>query len=88
MWEQEKAHLQLFDKLVKERRVRPTALMPLWDVLAYGLGEYTITARLTGKLKWACPRVAPPPRLWHCSVGEGGCNGMYSGSGGGDRRAL
>ncbi len=41
MWEQEKVHLELFDKFVKERRVRPTVLMPLWDILGYGLGRYT-----------------------------------------------
>lgn len=40
MWEQEKAHLELFERLVKERRVRPTALMPLWDIAGYALGKY------------------------------------------------
>ena len=82
--------MQLFDKLVKERRVRPTALMPLWDVLAYGLGEYihqyrTIDQEIEVGVSSFCPAL---PRLWHCSVRQGGCNGVYSGSGGGDRRAL
>lgn len=35
---QEKAHLEAFDKLVIERRVRPTALMPLWHLAGFALG--------------------------------------------------
>lgn len=38
MAEQEKSHLEAFDKLVVERRVRPTALSPLWHVAGYALG--------------------------------------------------
>ena len=38
MWKQEKVHLELFERLIRERRVRPTALMPIWNILAYGLG--------------------------------------------------
>lgn len=35
---QEKKHLDAFDRLVVERRVRPTAMMPLWNAAGYALG--------------------------------------------------
>jgi len=35
---QEKAHLAAFDRLVVERRVRPTALSPVWHLAGYALG--------------------------------------------------
>ena len=38
---QEKRHLDAFDKLIGERRVRPTALHPLWHVAGYALGAAT-----------------------------------------------
>lgn len=41
MAEQEKRHLAAFDALLCERRVRPTALHPLWHVMGYALGAAT-----------------------------------------------
>jgi 3-demethoxyubiquinol 3-hydroxylase len=41
MAEQEQRHLDAFDKLVVERRVRPTALSPLWHVAGFALGAAT-----------------------------------------------
>jgi len=38
---QEKRHLERFDALVAERRVRPTALSPLWHFAGYALGAAT-----------------------------------------------
>ena len=38
MAEQEQRHLAQFDRLVAERRVRPTVLSPLWHVAGYALG--------------------------------------------------
>jgi ubiquinone biosynthesis monooxygenase Coq7 len=38
MAEQEKSHLATFDRLVVERRVRPTALSPLWHAAGFALG--------------------------------------------------
>ncbi len=38
MAEQEKAHLAAFDRLIAERRVRPTVLSPLWHVAGFALG--------------------------------------------------
>ncbi len=52
MAEQEKAHLERFDRLVNERRVRPTALAPLWDVAGFALGA--ATALMGPKAAMAC----------------------------------
>jgi ubiquinone biosynthesis monooxygenase Coq7 len=38
---QEKEHLAHFEKLVADRRVRPTALSPLWHVAGFALGAAT-----------------------------------------------
>lgn len=38
MAEQEKRHLATFDRLIVERAVRPTLLMPLWHAAGYALG--------------------------------------------------
>lgn len=52
MLEQERAHLETFDGLVAERRVRPTALMPFWHVAGFALGA--ATAMLGEKAAMAC----------------------------------
>ncbi|HEV2263521.1 MAG TPA: demethoxyubiquinone hydroxylase family protein [Stellaceae bacterium] len=49
---QEKRHLERFDALVAERRVRPTALSPLWHVAGYALGA--ATALLGERAAMAC----------------------------------
>ncbi len=41
MAEQEQEHLDAFSKLAVERRVRPTALMPLWHVGSFLMGAGT-----------------------------------------------
>jgi ubiquinone biosynthesis monooxygenase Coq7 len=41
MARQEAEHLARFDKLMVERRVRPTVLQPLWHVAGYALGAAT-----------------------------------------------
>lgn len=38
MADQEQKHLDAFDKLIVERRVRPTAMMPVWNVAGFALG--------------------------------------------------
>jgi ubiquinone biosynthesis monooxygenase Coq7 len=38
---QEQRHLDGFDKLMTERRVRPTVFAPLWHVAGYALGAVT-----------------------------------------------
>ncbi|KAK3682099.1 catabolite repression protein CAT5 [Podospora appendiculata] len=41
MYDQEAGHLTTFNQLIAKHRVRPTALYPLWSVLATGLGWST-----------------------------------------------
>ncbi len=52
MHEQELAHLETFDRLVAERRVRPTLLQPVWHVAGFALGA--ATALLGEKAAMAC----------------------------------
>ena len=49
---QEKKHLEAFDRILVERRVRPTALGPLWHAAGYALGA--ATALLGEKAAMAC----------------------------------
>ncbi len=49
---QEKEHLAAFDKLAAERRVRPTALTPVWHVAGFALGA--ATALLGERAAMAC----------------------------------
>ena len=41
MAEQERTHLDKFNQLVGDRRVRPTALMPVWHAAGFALGAAT-----------------------------------------------
>jgi ubiquinone biosynthesis monooxygenase Coq7 len=52
MAQQEERHLKAFDKLVNERRVRPTALEPVWRVAGFALGFGT--ALMGEKAAFAC----------------------------------
>lgn len=52
MKEQEDVHLETFSNMVSERRVRPTALMPIWHVAGFMLGAGT--ALLGEKAAMAC----------------------------------
>ena len=52
MAEQEKRHLAEFEDLVRARRVRPTALQPLWHVAGFALGA--ATALLGERAAMAC----------------------------------
>jgi len=52
MAEQEQHHLKTFDRLVNERRVRPTALEPVWRVAGFALGA--VTAAMGEKAAFAC----------------------------------
>jgi len=49
---QEQRHLARFDHLMAERRVRPTALQPLWNVAGFALGA--ATALMSEKAALAC----------------------------------
>jgi ubiquinone biosynthesis monooxygenase Coq7 len=52
MYEQELAHLQAFEKLMVERRARPSVLYPVWHVAGFALGA--ATAFLGPKAAMAC----------------------------------
>jgi ubiquinone biosynthesis monooxygenase Coq7 len=52
MKHQEDVHLETFSKMASDRRVRPTALMPLWHVAGFALGAGT--ALLGEKAAMAC----------------------------------
>jgi ubiquinone biosynthesis monooxygenase Coq7 len=49
---QEQRHLNRFNRLMAERRVRPTALQPLWTVAGFALGA--ATALMSEKAALAC----------------------------------
>ena len=49
---QEQRHLARFDELMADRRVRPTALQPLWNVAGFALGA--ATALMSAKAALAC----------------------------------
>ena len=49
---QEERHLARFNKLMADRRVRPTALQPLWSVAGFALGA--ATALISERAAMAC----------------------------------
>ena len=49
---QEERHLERFNQLMAERRVRPTVLQPLWNVTGFALGA--ATALMSEKAAMAC----------------------------------
>jgi len=49
---QEQRHLKRFDAMVADRRVRPTALQPLWNIAGFALGA--ATALISEKAALAC----------------------------------
>jgi 3-demethoxyubiquinol 3-hydroxylase len=49
---QEQRHLARFNHLMSERRVRPTALQPLWNIAGFALGA--ATALMSEKAALAC----------------------------------
>ncbi|MDB5415997.1 MAG: 2-polyprenyl-3-methyl-6-methoxy,4-benzoquinol hydroxylase [Rubritepida sp.] len=52
MQEQEQEHLDAFSRLIATRRVRPTALLPLWHVAGFALGA--ATAAFGSRAAMAC----------------------------------
>ncbi|XP_007891929.2 5-demethoxyubiquinone hydroxylase, mitochondrial [Callorhinchus milii] len=41
MWDQEKEHLEKFNEMMIDQRVRPTILMPFWNIAGFALGAGT-----------------------------------------------
>ena len=52
MLAQEEAHLARFNAMIAERRVRPTALQPIWSAAGYTLGA--VTALIGPEAAMAC----------------------------------
>ena len=52
MKDQEQEHLDTFNKLLYENDTRPTALLPLWNVMGFGLG--VASAVMGEKAAMAC----------------------------------
>lgn len=52
MWDQEKKHREEFERLIQEYRVRPTVMMPIWNVAGFVLGAGT--ALMGEKAAMAC----------------------------------
>ena len=52
MKDQEQEHLDTFNKLLYENDTRPTALLPLWNVMGFGLG--VASAVMGKKAAMAC----------------------------------
>lgn len=49
---QEQVHLEKFSELIAKRRVRPTAMLPIWDIAGFALGA--VTAALGTRAAMAC----------------------------------
>jgi ubiquinone biosynthesis monooxygenase Coq7 len=52
MQEQERQHLERFSDLIVRRRVRPTAMLPLWHLAGFALGA--ATAAMGARAAMAC----------------------------------
>ena len=52
MAEQELRHFETFDRMIKDRAVRPTVLEPIWHIAGYALGA--ATALMGEKAAMAC----------------------------------
>ena len=52
MKDQEKEHLDTFHDLLNEHEVRPTVMLPIWNLAGYGLG--VISAAMGKKAAMAC----------------------------------
>lgn len=52
MAEQELVHLETFEKILVEKQVRPTALLPIWHMAGYALGY--VTAKMSPETAMAC----------------------------------
>jgi 3-demethoxyubiquinol 3-hydroxylase len=52
MADQERVHLETFERLITERRVRPTVLQPIWHIAGFALGA--ATALMGSRAAMAC----------------------------------
>ena len=53
MAEQERKHLDTFNRMIVERQVRPTVMTPVWHVAGFALGA--ATALMGRRPRWPAP---------------------------------
>ena len=41
MWDEEKEHLDRFERLMKKHKIQPSILRPIWDISGYTLGAFS-----------------------------------------------
>ena len=71
MADQEQRHLKAFDRLVNERRVRPTALEPVWRIAGFALGAAACTLLGAASTPSALIQLPQPNRSLSGSLGGG-----------------
>ena len=89
----EAEHLETFDRLVAERGIRPTALMPLWHVAGFALGAATGRPAFSRSARAAVPPGAltasvGKPAAASFETGQSGSRGRTTESGPGQNRAA
>ena len=42
MWDQEKEHVEKFNELLPKYKVRPTAMLPFWNIAGFALGNISL----------------------------------------------
>lgn len=52
MWDQEIKHREKFEELIRKHRVRPTVMLPIWNIAGFTLGA--VTALIGDKAAMAC----------------------------------
>ena len=52
MWDQEKEHKKKFEELLPKYKIRPTALLPVWNIAGFVLGAGT--ALISKEAAMAC----------------------------------
>ena len=52
MWDQEKEHREKFEELLAKYKIRPTALLPVWNIAGFVLGAWT--ALISKEAAMAC----------------------------------
>lgn len=71
MKDQEVEHLRNLEKLMPERRARPTVLLPFCDIAGFALGE-------TRRGCWVEVVLSHRfGRRWHCAARREGCHGVH-----------
>jgi ubiquinone biosynthesis monooxygenase Coq7 len=76
MQEQEEVHLATFSRLITERRVRPTVLLPFWNIAGFALGA--VTAAMGPRAAMACTVAVEETIDEHYAAQEAALDGTES----------